>query len=103
MFGHSQRKAIKARTMGRAEWRALSSTLRRASRNGYTRHQLRAADLGAELALMTGCIVGRFAHWAHLSVDLCPTMGGFHTDDGRYITRMHIVRASMPQFLQGVK
>jgi len=60
LFGHAQRRALKARTLTRPEWRALAREVRHLSRNGYTRGQRRAAEVGRELATLTGCEVGRF-------------------------------------------
>lgn len=56
-LGHAQRRAIRARTMKRAEWLRLTQLLRKGARNPYAAGD-RPRRLSAELARMTGCEVG---------------------------------------------
>lgn len=96
MFGHRQRKQIAARTMQRAEWKALVSTLRRQSRNQYTKQQCRAAALARELCKLTGAEIGNFGDWG-LQWDNVG-FSGFDTPQG-YISRAAIIRSAMPQVI----
>lgn len=96
MFGHAQRKAIKTRTMPRAQWRALTSTLRRESRNEYTPEQRRAAALARELCRLVPVDIGeRFGEW-RITWDNAGPMGGFDTPAG-YVSRAALIRSAMPQ------